>query len=84
MSVEANVNTASRPGELRITDMRTVTIGASTIIRLDTNQDIHGLGEVRDGASKTYALALKSRILGENPCEVDRIFRKIRQFGHHA
>ena len=84
MSAEANVNTASRPSELRITDMRTVTIGASTIIRLDTNQDIHGLGEVRDGASKTYALALKSRVLGENPCDVDRVFRKIRQFGHHA
>lgn len=80
----SNVHTASCPGALRITDMRTVTIGASTIIRLDTNQDIHGLGEVRDGASKTYALALKSRILGENPCDVDRIFRKIRQFGHHA
>ncbi len=84
MNIEGNVNTASRPGELRITDMRTVTIGASTIIRLDTNQDIHGLGEVRDGASKTYALALKSRILGENPCNVDKVFRKIRQFGHHA
>ena len=82
--LSSNVHTASRPGALRITDMRTVTIGASTIIRLDTNQDIHGLGEVRDGASKTYALALKSRILGENPCDVDRIFRKIRQFGHHA
>ena len=82
--IASNVHTASRPGALRITDMRTVTIGASTIIRLDTNQDIHGLGEVRDGASKTYALALKSRILGENPCDVDRIFRKIRQFGHHA
>ena len=24
---------------------------------------------------------LKSRILGENPCNVDRIFRKIKQFG---
>ncbi len=82
--IASNAHTASRPSALRITDMRTVTIGASTIIRLDTNQDIHGLGEVRDGASKTYALALKSRILGENPCDVDRIFRKIRQFGHHA
>lgn len=82
--IVSNVSTASRPGQLRITDLRTVTIGASTIIRLDTNQDIHGLGEVRDGASKTYVLALKSRILGENPCDVDRIFRKIRQFGHHA
>ena len=84
MSIDGNVNTASRPSELRITDMRTVTIGNSTIIRLDTNQDLHGLGEVRDGASKTYALALKARILGENPCNVDKVFRKIRQFGHHA
>ena len=84
MNMEGNVNTASRPSELRITDMRTVTIGNSTIIRLDTNQDLHGLGEVRDGASKTYALALKARILGENPCNVDKVFRKIRQFGHHA
>lgn len=79
-----NVNEASRPSKLRITDMRTVTIGPSTIIRLDTNQGLSGLGEVRDGASKTYALALKSRILGENPCNIDKIFRKIRQFGNHA
>ena len=27
---------------------------------------------------------LKSRILGENPCNVDKIFRKLKQFGHHA
>ena len=51
------------------------------VIRIDTNQGIYGLGEVRDGASKTYALMLKSRILGENPCNVDKIFRKIKQFG---
>jgi L-alanine-DL-glutamate epimerase-like enolase superfamily enzyme len=54
------------------------------IIRLDTNQGLVGYGEVRDGASETYALMLKSRILGENPCHVDKIFRKIKQFGHHA
>ena len=27
---------------------------------------------------------LKSRIVGENPCNVDKLFRKIKQFGHHA
>jgi L-alanine-DL-glutamate epimerase-like enolase superfamily enzyme len=27
---------------------------------------------------------LKSRILGENPCNVDKIFRKIKQFGGPA
>jgi hypothetical protein len=42
------------------------------------------LGEVRDGATKNYALELKSRILGENPCNVDRLFRKIKQFGGQA
>jgi len=56
----------------------------STLIRLDTNQGIYGLGEVRDGASFYYALMLKRIILGENPCNVDRIFRMIKQFGGHA
>lgn len=83
-SPESHVNTASRPSELKITDMRTVTIGNCTIIKIYTNQDIYGLGEVRDGAGKEYALTLKSRILGENPCNIDKVFRRIKQFGHHA
>jgi L-alanine-DL-glutamate epimerase-like enolase superfamily enzyme len=80
-----NVNTNSKPSELKITDLRVATITKAPmtdpIIRIDTNQGIYGLGEVRDGASKTYALILKSRILGENPCNIDKIFRKIKQFG---
>ncbi len=80
------VKTHSRPSQLRISDMRIANIvGApfrGTIIRLDTNQGLSGYGEVRDGASKTYALLLKNRLLGENPCDVDRLFRKIKQFGH--
>ncbi len=83
-----NVNTSSKPSELKITDLRVATISRAPmtcpIIRIDTNQGIYGLGEVRDGATKTYALMLKSRILGENPCDVDKIFRKIKQFGGHA
>ena len=81
----SNVNTHSRPSQLQITDMRIVrTTTGGPILKLDTNQGIYGLGEVRDGASKTYALLLKSRILGENPCNVDKIFRQIKQFGFHA
>lgn len=83
-----HIRANSRPSELRITDLRTATVGWNhwrfTIIRIDTNQGISGYGEVRDGASKTFALLLKSRLLGENPCDVDRLFRKIKQFGHHA
>ena len=85
---EDYVPTSSQPSELKITDLRTATVGWNnwffTIVRIDTNQGISGYGEVRDFASKMYALMLKSRLLGENPCNIDRLFRKIKQFGHHA
>jgi L-alanine-DL-glutamate epimerase-like enolase superfamily enzyme len=84
----ANVQKNSIPSDLKITDLRVATVvGAPMtcpLIRLDTNQGLAGYGEVRDGASPTYALFLKSRLLGENPCHVDRLFRKIKQFGGHA
>jgi L-alanine-DL-glutamate epimerase-like enolase superfamily enzyme len=82
------VSRASQPSQLRITDLRVAVItGApfrSPLIRIDTNQGVCGYGEVRDGASKRYALMLKSRLLGENPCDVERIFKAIRQFGSHG
>jgi L-alanine-DL-glutamate epimerase-like enolase superfamily enzyme len=82
------VNTSSKPSDLKITDLRVAVVAKAPmtcpLIRIDTNQGIYGLGEVRDGASKTYALILKNRLLGENPCNVDKIFRKIKQFGFHA
>lgn len=75
--------------DLKITDLRVAVVTHAPmtcpIIRIDTNQEgLYGLGEVRDGASKTYALMLKSRLLGEDPREVDRLFRKIKQFGYHG
>lgn len=83
-----NVSQNSKPSDLKITDLRVATVARAPmtcpLIRIDTNQGIYGLGEVRDGASKNYALVLKSRLLGENPCNVDKIFRKIKQFGGHA
>jgi L-alanine-DL-glutamate epimerase-like enolase superfamily enzyme len=76
------------PSDIEITDLRVAVIGKAPmtcpIIRIDTSKGIYGLGEVRDGASATYALMLKSRLLGENPCDVDRLFRKIKQFGYHG
>ena len=83
----SKVNRASNPSELKITDMRyalTSVLGGTAIIRIDTNQGIYGLGEVRDGADVRYALFLKSRILGLNPCNVEMIFRTIKQFGGPA
>lgn len=87
-SLVDKVNTYSRPTDLKITDMRFCNLRGlpmdCTIIRIDTNQGLVGYGEVRDWASPTYAMMLKSRLIGENPCNIDLIFRKIKQFGHHA
>jgi L-alanine-DL-glutamate epimerase-like enolase superfamily enzyme len=63
-----NVNLNSSPSTLKITDMRYAIIvkpGPSPcpIIRIDTNQGVYGLGEVRDAAGYQYAMVLKSRIL---------------------
>lgn len=83
-----HVNTASRPSQLRITDMRFADITGApmhcTLMKIYTNQGLVGYGEVRDAATKTYALNLKRVILGENPCNVDKLFRRIKQFGGHA
>ena len=79
------VRQSSSPSELKITDVKFTKVDLPPwgcyLIRIDTNQGIRGYGEMRDGASATYLKYLKSRIVGENPCEVDRIFRKIKQFG---
>ncbi len=87
--MQQNVNTHSSPSSLKITDLRVATVvkpGPSPcpIVRMDTNQGVYGLGEVRDGASATYALMLKGRILGENPLRIDYLFQKIKQFGGDA
>lgn len=79
-----NVKRFSAPSDLKITDMRyavTTVLGRTAMLRIDTNQGIYGLGEVRDGADERYALMLKSRILGQNPCNVEQIFKSIKQFG---
>lgn len=80
---ELGINTNSSPVDLKITDMRACTVAANydyPIIRIDTNQGVSGLGEVRDAGVKGIALILKAHILGKNPLEIDSVLRDIRQF----
>jgi L-alanine-DL-glutamate epimerase-like enolase superfamily enzyme len=83
----SKVNRNSNPSDLKITDMRVAVlrnVGRTPIIRIDTNQGIYGLGEVRDGGDERYALMLKSRIMGLNPCNVEQLWKIINQFGGHG
>lgn len=79
------VNTYSRPSDLKITDIRTATVCSNydyPIIKIDTNQGIYGIGEVRDAGHRENALQFKSMLLGQNPCNVDQIFHRMKQFGN--
>jgi len=78
------VNRNSAPTDLKITDLRIAYTTKAPIIKIDTNQGIYGLGEVRDHGSPKYALFLKSRLLGKNPCNVEQLFKVIKQFGGHG
>jgi len=78
-------NRCSAPSKLKITDLRFAKISGAPMgcimIKIMTNSELVGFGEIRDWSSETYGLLLKSRIIGENPCNVDKIFRRIKQFG---
>ena len=84
------VNLNSAPSNLKITDMRACTIAANydyPIIRIDTNQGVYGLGEVRDAGVKGIALILKAHILGKNPLEIDSVLGEpapVRRAGPHG
>jgi len=83
--ISENINVCSNPSELKITDIRVANLNGAPkhcpLIKIYTNQGIVGYGELRDASSVTYALLLKSRLIGENPCNVDKLFRRIKQFG---
>ena len=82
--VEDVISTSSQPSALKITDLRLAVVASNydyPIIRIDTNQGVYGIGEVRDAGHREDALRFKSFLLGQNPCNVDMIFRAIKHFG---
>lgn len=82
-SKTAGFNRNSAPSQLKITDMRSVLIASNydyPIIRIDTNQGIYGLGEVRDAGREGTALVLKPHIVGKNPLSIEPILDSIRNF----
>jgi L-alanine-DL-glutamate epimerase-like enolase superfamily enzyme len=87
----SKVTRASNPTDLKITDLRFAEKGnnafvdnkkfVNRILRIETNQGICGLGDIRDGTDQRFALMLKSKIKGLNPCNVEMLFKIIKQFG---
>jgi L-alanine-DL-glutamate epimerase-like enolase superfamily enzyme len=82
--VEEAVNTHSSPSQLKITDLRVTRVAAPYdyfLIRIDTNQDVYGIGEGHESSHVENILQYKSILLGQNPCNVDMIFQAMKPFG---
>jgi L-alanine-DL-glutamate epimerase-like enolase superfamily enzyme len=76
-------NRNSAPSQLKITDMRSVLVASNydyPIIRIDTNQGVYGLGEVRDAGREGTALVLKPHLMGRNPLAIEPLLDSIRNF----
>jgi L-alanine-DL-glutamate epimerase-like enolase superfamily enzyme len=73
------INKYSSPSDLRITDLRSITVSANfnyDIIRMDTNQGVYGLGEA-GGVLRGIANA-KSLVVGRNPLDITGILASFR------
>jgi hypothetical protein len=68
-----SVNRNSSPSDLKITDMRACRVASNydyPIIKIYTNQDVYGLGEVRDAGVEGQALVMKPHLVGKNPLQI--------------
>jgi len=77
----------SRPSDLRITDIRGAVVASNydyPIIKVYTNQDIVGLGEVRDAGWISQALMMKPYLIGKDPLDIESILRSVRHLTGHG
>jgi L-alanine-DL-glutamate epimerase-like enolase superfamily enzyme len=68
---------------MKIVDLRCAVIGRHPIVRIVTDENIYGLGEVEYTKSylKPWVLHFRDALVGEDPTDVERVMMKIRQRG---
>ncbi len=73
----------SRQTKMKITDLRCAVIGKHPIVRIVTDEGLHGLGsaEYTKPYLKPWVLHFREALIGEDPTDVERVMLKIRQRG---
>src|SRR3954454_4123355 len=68
---------------MKITDLRCAVIGKHPIVRIVTDEGLHGLGEAEYTKPylKPWVLHFRDALIGEDPTDVERVMPKIRQRG---
>ena len=68
---------------MKITDLRCALIGQHPVIRITTDEGIHGLGEAEFTKPylRPYVVQFQEILIGEDPTDVENCMLKIRQRG---
>lgn len=68
---------------MKITDLKCAILGDNPVVRITTDEGIHGLGAVESYKPylKPHVLFYKDLIVGEDPTNVERVMLKIRRMG---
>jgi L-alanine-DL-glutamate epimerase-like enolase superfamily enzyme len=68
---------------IRITDLKCAVIGNHPILRIVTDQGISGFGQAEYNKPylKPFVMLLRDALIGEDPTDVERVMRKLRQRG---
>jgi L-alanine-DL-glutamate epimerase-like enolase superfamily enzyme len=68
---------------MKITDLRCTILGQNPVVRITTDEGISGYGEAESSKPylKSHVLFYKQYLIGEDPCNVERVMMKIRRMG---
>ena len=68
---------------MKITDLKCTILGSNPVIRITTDEEISGLGEVAAPKRhlKPHIMFYKDFIVGEDPTDVERVMMRIRKGG---
>jgi L-alanine-DL-glutamate epimerase-like enolase superfamily enzyme len=68
---------------MKITDVKCAVIGNNPVVRIVTDEGIHGLGEAESAKSylKPHVLFYRDYLIGEDPTNVERVMLKVRRMG---
>lgn len=68
---------------MKITDLKCTVIGGTPILRITTDDGLHGLGPIESYKPylKPHVLFYRDILLGEDPVNVERVMLKIRRLG---
>ena len=73
-------STEDRGSSVRITGLRTINVGLKGYVKIETNMDVVGWGEINNMETKVacaLAESLSEILIGENPTRIEHLWQRM-------